>query len=90
MVPRSARSAKSGSASDDAPSSTDSLKVYGVLSQPDQAAGDAVPAPSSGPLAFVDHVNAPDNPQKYYLVFRNASAGQGPSMVDADFTASFE
>lgn len=31
-----------------------------------------------------------DNPQKYYLVFRNSSAGQGPSLVDADFTASFE
>lgn len=31
-----------------------------------------------------------DNPQKYYLVFRNSSEGQGPSLVDADFTASFE
>ncbi|MFZ1919778.1 MAG: hypothetical protein WAU58_19555 [Terriglobales bacterium] len=30
------------------------------------------------------------NPQKYYLVFRNSSEGQGPSIVDADFTASFE
>jgi hypothetical protein len=30
------------------------------------------------------------NPQKYYLVFRNSSTGQGPSIVDADFTASFE
>ena len=30
------------------------------------------------------------NPQKYYLVFRNSSQGQGPSIVDADFTASFE
>ena len=28
-------------------------------------------------------------PQKYYLVFRNSSE-QGPSIVDADFTASFE
>jgi hypothetical protein len=28
--------------------------------------------------------------QKYYLVFRNSSEGQGPSIVDADFTASFE
>ncbi|MGB6632964.1 MAG: hypothetical protein WBD25_12755 [Terriglobales bacterium] len=31
-----------------------------------------------------------DNPQKYYLVFRNSSEEQGPSLVDADFTASFE
>jgi len=31
-----------------------------------------------------------DNVQKYYLVFRNSSEGQGPSLVDADFTASFE
>jgi hypothetical protein len=31
-----------------------------------------------------------NNPQKYYLVFRNSSQGQGPSIVDADFTASFE
>jgi hypothetical protein len=31
-----------------------------------------------------------DNPQKYYLVFRNSSEGQGPSVVDADFTASLE
>ena len=31
-----------------------------------------------------------DNPQKYYLVFRNSSAEQGPILVDADFTASFE
>jgi hypothetical protein len=31
-----------------------------------------------------------DSPQKYYLVFRNASEGQGPSIVDADFTLSPE
>jgi hypothetical protein len=30
------------------------------------------------------------NPQRYYLVFRNSSKGHRPSMVDADFTASFE
>jgi hypothetical protein len=30
------------------------------------------------------------NPQKYYLVFQNSSVGQGPSVVDADFTASFQ
>ncbi|MGA3088286.1 MAG: hypothetical protein ABSD75_06715 [Terriglobales bacterium] len=28
--------------------------------------------------------------QKYYLVFRNPSDGQRPTIVDADFTASFE
>jgi hypothetical protein len=28
--------------------------------------------------------------QKYYLVFRTSSEEQGPSIVDADFTASFE
>jgi hypothetical protein len=30
------------------------------------------------------------NPQKYYLVFQNSSKGQGPSIVDTDFTISFE
>ncbi len=36
-------------------------------------------------------VGAPaGNPQKYYLVFRNPPEAQGPSLVDADFTASFE
>jgi hypothetical protein len=31
-----------------------------------------------------------DDPKKYYLVLRNATEGQGPTLVDADFTASFE
>ena len=29
------------------------------------------------------------NPQKYYLVFRNASDGDGVTVVDADFTVKF-
>jgi hypothetical protein len=28
--------------------------------------------------------------QKYYLVFQNSSVAQGPTIVDADFTASFQ
>jgi hypothetical protein len=35
-------------------------------------------------------LNASANPQKYYLVFRNSAEGQGPGIVDADFTATFE
>ena len=31
-----------------------------------------------------------DQPEKYYLVFRNSSERDGPSVVDADFTAAFE
>jgi hypothetical protein len=30
------------------------------------------------------------NQQKYYLAFRNSATGQGASIVDVDFTASFE
>jgi len=30
------------------------------------------------------------DPQKYYLVFRNSSQERSPSVVDADFTVSFE
>ncbi len=33
---------------------------------------------------------AAGDPQKYYLVFRNSAAAQGPSIVDADFSVSFE
>lgn len=46
--------------------------------------------PSSGAEVYWK-LNVPvGNPQKYYLVFRNSAAAQGPSIVDADFTASFE
>lgn len=30
------------------------------------------------------------NREKYYLVFRNSQEGQGPAIVDADFTISYE
>lgn len=30
------------------------------------------------------------NPKKYYLMLRNSAEKQGPSIVDADFTAGFE
>ena len=46
--------------------------------------------PSSGGEIYWKLNAAVGNPQKYYLVFRNSSKGQGPSIVDADFTASFE
>jgi len=180
--------AKSSATSSDPQSAADE-KVYGVLSQPDKAAGadGALPAPSSGPPSLVDHngylnkidASAPNHflhrrlliktyqffefvvppgatrpelqgtfqpvatrqnagsgpvvqvllmdagefarfvnhrpvaatlssnssesgeiywrlkvptgkPQKYYLVFWNFSDRQGPSLVDADFTASFD
>jgi len=42
---------------------------------------------SRGEIRWELQGNARDS-QKYYLVFRNSSAG--PSVVDADFTASFE
>jgi hypothetical protein len=47
-------------------------------------------APSNGGEIYWTLKSPPDKPQKYYLVFRNSSTGQGPSVVDADFTASFE
>lgn len=182
------RSAKSGSASEDAPLSANSGKLYGVLGEQNTAEGEdhTALAPSGGPSALVDHLNhvnavdakapnhflrrrflvktfeffefeippnairpelegtfqsvatqgnpdgglpvelllmndqefarflnhrpvtassslppssggeiywklkAPaDRPQTYYLLFRNSSE-QGPSIVDANFTASFE
>jgi hypothetical protein len=44
---------------------------------------------SSGEIYW--QLNTPaGSPQKYYLVFRNSSEGLGPSIVDADFTVSFE
>jgi len=30
-----------------------------------------------------------DQPQKYYLVFRNSSSGEGRKLVQADFTVDF-
>jgi hypothetical protein len=46
--------------------------------------------PSSGAEIYWKLKAPASNPQKYYLVFKNSSTGQGPSIVDADFTASFE
>lgn len=46
--------------------------------------------PSSGDEIYWQLKAPTGNPQKYYLVFRNSSKGHGPSMVDADSTASFE
>jgi hypothetical protein len=46
--------------------------------------------PSSGDEIYWTLRAPGGNPQKYYLVFRNSSKQHGPSMVDADFTASFE
>jgi hypothetical protein len=46
--------------------------------------------PSSGGEIYWKLKAPADNPQRYYLVFRNSSEEQGPSIVDADFTASFE
>jgi hypothetical protein len=186
IVAHPARSAKSGSASNDPILSAANVTIDGTPGQPDEAAGgdNAIPALSSGPPSLLDHLNAADagapnhflhrrlsvetyqifafevpprairpelrgtfrsvatrrnpdggasvellllndgefahfvkngpvtatfssnpssrgaidwklnanvdNPRKYYLVFRNSSEGQGPSLVDADFTASFE
>jgi hypothetical protein len=44
---------------------------------------------TGGEVYWKLHANSA-NPQKYYLVFRNSSSGQGPSVVDADFTATFD
>jgi len=46
--------------------------------------------PSSGGEIYWQLNTPAGSPQKYYLVFRNSSEGLGPSIVDADFTASFE
>jgi hypothetical protein len=46
--------------------------------------------PSSGGELYWTIKVPLDTLQKCYLVFRNISQGQGPSIVDADFTASFE
>ena len=47
-------------------------------------------SPSRGGEIYWKLKSASGKPQKYYLVFRNSSPEQGPSIVDADFTASFE
>ncbi len=47
-------------------------------------------SPSSGGEIYWKLQAPADKLQKYYLVFRNASEEQRPSIVDADFTASFE
>lgn len=46
--------------------------------------------PSSGGEIYWKLKAPADRPQRYYLLFRNSSDGQGASIVDADFTASFE
>lgn len=46
--------------------------------------------PSSGGEIYWTLKAPLDNPEEYYLVFRNISQRQGPSIVDANFTASFE
>lgn len=46
--------------------------------------------PSSGGEIYWKLKASAGKPLKYYLVFRNASEELGPSVVDADFTASFE
>lgn len=46
--------------------------------------------PSNGAEIYWKLKGSASKPQKYYLVFKNSSTGQGPSIVDADFTASFE
>lgn len=47
------------------------------------------PASSRGQIDW-ELTASPEGPRKYYLVFRNASKGQGANILEADFTASFE
>jgi hypothetical protein len=47
------------------------------------------PASNRGEIHWKLSANSSD-PQKYYLVLRNASDGEVPTEVDADFSISFE